>query len=54
MERAKTKEERKRASAEICARIIRVVKPYCQGIHLMPMGWEDLVPEILELAGITP
>ncbi len=54
MERAKTKEERKEVSAEICARIIRKVKPYCRGIHLMPMGWEDLVPNILELAGINP
>ncbi|HIQ00398.1 TPA: 5,10-methylenetetrahydrofolate reductase [Candidatus Bipolaricaulota bacterium] len=54
MERAKTKEDRRKRSVEICARIIREVKPYCQGIHLMPMGWEDLVPDILELAGITP
>jgi 5,10-methylenetetrahydrofolate reductase len=53
MERAKTKEERKKRSVEICARIIREVKPYCQGIHLMPMGWEGLVPEILELSGLT-
>ncbi|NOX45072.1 MAG: 5,10-methylenetetrahydrofolate reductase, partial [Caldiserica bacterium] len=50
---AKTPEERRKRGVEICARIIREVKPYCQGIHLMPMGWEDLVPEILELAGIT-
>jgi 5,10-methylenetetrahydrofolate reductase len=53
MERAKTKEERKNRTLEICARIIREVKPYCQGIHLMPMGWEGLVPEILELSGLT-
>lgn len=54
MERAKTKEDRRKVSVEICARIIRAVKPYCQGIHLMPMGWEALVPDILELAGIAP
>ncbi len=54
IERAKTKEERKEVSTEICARIIRAVKPYCHGIHLMPMGWEDVVPGILELAGINP
>lgn len=53
MERAKTKEEREEVSAEICARIIRQVRPYCQGIHLMPMGWEHLVPRILGLAGIS-
>ncbi len=52
LEAAKTKEEREKRSVEICARIIRAVKPYAQGIHLMPMGWEHVVPGILELAGI--
>ncbi len=52
MEGAKTPEERRKRSVEICARIIREVRPYCQGVHLMPMGWADCVPEILELAGI--
>ncbi|MGB9757677.1 MAG: methylenetetrahydrofolate reductase [Candidatus Bipolaricaulaceae bacterium] len=52
MEGAKTPEERRKRSAEICARIIRKVRPHCQGIHLMPMGWDDLVPEILGLAGL--
>jgi methylenetetrahydrofolate reductase (NADPH) len=53
MEGAKTAEDRKKRSVEICARIIRKVRPYCQGVHLMPMGWEELVPEILELAGLS-
>lgn len=52
LEAAKTKEEREKRSIEICARIIRAVRPYCQGIHLMPMGWEHHVPAILERAGI--
>ena len=52
MEKAKTPEERKARSVEICARIIKAVRPYCQGIHFMPMGWEDCVLDILELAGI--
>ena len=34
MERAKTKEERKEVSAEICARIIRAVEPYLSLIHI--------------------
>lgn len=53
MEGAKTAEDRRKRSAEICARIIRAVRPYCQGVHLMPMGWEDLVPEILGLSGLA-
>ena len=34
------------------ARIIRECKPYCQGVHIMALGWESKVPEILKLAGI--
>jgi len=52
MEQAKTKEERAKRSIEICARIIRKVRSLSQGIHLMPMGWERYVPDILDLAGI--
>ncbi len=37
---------------EISARIIRACKPYCQGVHIMAMGWESKVPAILEKAGI--
>ena len=37
---------------EIAARIIRACKPYCQGVHIMAMGWESKVPAILEQAGI--
>lgn len=46
------KEDRKKKSVEIAARIIRQVKPMCQGIHLMPLGWDDLVPQIIEEAGL--
>lgn len=37
---------------EIAARIIRECKPYCQGVHIMAMGWESKVPELLEQAGM--
>ena len=35
---------------EIAARIIKECKPYCQGVHIMAMGWESKVPELLKLA----
>ena len=38
---------------EISARIIRECRPYCQGVHIMAMGWESKVPDILKLAGIA-
>jgi 5,10-methylenetetrahydrofolate reductase len=28
------------------------VEPLCQGIHLMPLGWDKLVPQILASAGL--
>ena len=37
---------------EIAARIIKECRPYCQGVHIMALGWEAKVPEILKLAGL--
>ena len=37
---------------EIAAKIIKECRPYCQGVHIMALGWEAKVPQILELAGI--
>ena len=37
---------------EIAARIIRECKPYCQGVHIMSLGWESKIPSLLEQAGI--
>jgi methylenetetrahydrofolate reductase (NADPH) len=44
------KEERKNKAVEITSRIIRQIKPFCQGIHIMPLGWDELVPEIINEA----
>ena len=37
---------------EIAAQIIKECKPYCQGVHIMALGWEDKVPALLEMVGI--
>ena len=37
---------------EIAAKIIKECKPYCQGVHIMALGWEAKVPQLLEMAGI--
>ena len=37
---------------EIAAKIIRECRPYCQGVHIMALGWEAKVPELLKLAGV--
>ena len=37
---------------EIAAQIIKECKPYCQGLHIMALGWESKVPALLEQAGL--
>ena len=37
---------------EIAVKIIKECRPYCQGLHIMALGWEAKVPELLKLAGI--
>ena len=37
---------------EIAARIIKACKPYCQGVHIMALGWESKVPALLKQAGL--
>jgi methylenetetrahydrofolate reductase (NADPH) len=41
-----------RVSTDMIARVVRDVRPYCAGIHLMTMGWEQRIPEILAAAGV--
>ncbi len=53
-ELAKDKEKTKAGitGVEIAARIIKECRPYCQGVHIMALGWESKVPELLKQAGI--
>lgn len=39
-------------SIEIAARFIKDLKPICQGIHIMPIGWNKKVPMVLDAAGL--
>ena len=45
--------DRRRASVEIAGRIIREIRPMCQGVHIMSIGWESRIPEVLEAAGLS-
>ena len=45
--------DRRQKSAEIAARIIKDIRPMCQGIHIMAVGWESLIPTVLKGAGIV-
>ena len=37
---------------ELAAKVIKECRPYCQGLHIMALGWEAKVPELLKLAEI--
>ncbi|MCX5706898.1 MAG: methylenetetrahydrofolate reductase [Candidatus Omnitrophica bacterium] len=39
-------------SVEIAARLIKELRPICQGIHIMPIGWDKVVPKVLEVSGL--
>lgn len=43
-----------REGMEIAAQQVRLAKELCQGVHLMAVKREDLIPQILDLAGIPP
>jgi 5,10-methylenetetrahydrofolate reductase len=37
---------------EIAANIIKELKDICQGVHIMAIGWEKIVPKVLDAAGL--
>ncbi len=37
---------------ELAAKVVREMKGICQGVHIMAIGWEAEVPEILKTAGV--
>jgi len=39
-------------SVEIAARLIKELKPMCQGIHIMPIGWDRVVPKVIDASGL--
>ncbi|NOZ24052.1 MAG: 5,10-methylenetetrahydrofolate reductase [Planctomycetes bacterium] len=42
------KKDRKKVSIDISAELINAMKGMCQGAHIMPLGWDDTVPKIIE------
>lgn len=49
MESAKDKAA---ASIAMAGRLIRELKPLCRGVHIMPIGWDKKVPQVLDAAGL--
>lgn len=49
MEEAKDKAA---VSIEIAARLIKDLKPICNGVHIMPIGFDKIVPRVLDAASL--
>jgi 5,10-methylenetetrahydrofolate reductase len=39
-------------SVGIASRLIKELKPMCDGIHIMPIGWDKVVPKVLDASGL--
>lgn len=45
-------ENKEKEGITIAAELIKGLKDMCQGVHVMAIGWEKVVPEILEQSGL--
>ncbi|RJP29745.1 MAG: 5,10-methylenetetrahydrofolate reductase [Candidatus Omnitrophota bacterium] len=45
-------QDKVKASVKIAAGLIKELRPMCQGIHIMPIGWDKVVPMVLDEAGL--
>ena len=52
MQEIEAADDRRAAEVSISARTIKAVRDMCQGVHIMAIGWESSIPEIVEAAGI--
>ena len=53
IEEMQESKDKSATSVEIAARLIKKLKPICQGIHIMPIGWDKKVPLVLDAAGFN-
>jgi len=52
IEEMDTAENKRQQSVDIAARLINDMKDMCQGVHVMAIGWEKMVPAVLDAAGL--
>lgn len=52
IKRMQETKDKSATSVEIAAELIKELKPMCQGIHVMPIGWDKKVPLVLDAAGL--
>jgi 5,10-methylenetetrahydrofolate reductase len=44
--------DKQKESIEIAGDLIKALKPLCHGIQIVPIGWESLVPALLDRVGL--
>ena len=44
--------DKRQASVEIAGNLIKTLKPLCQGVQIIPIGWENLIPSVLDYVGL--
>ena len=54
IDRLEVADEPLREGMKIAAEQVQAARQLCQGVHMMAVRREDLIPEILEMAGVEP
>jgi 5,10-methylenetetrahydrofolate reductase len=44
--------DKQKASIEIAGSLIKALKPLCQGVQVIPIGWEKQIPALLDHVGL--
>jgi 5,10-methylenetetrahydrofolate reductase len=50
--RMEDSKDRVATSIEIAAELVKGMRELCQGVHIMALGWEKWVPDVLAQAGL--
>jgi len=52
IQKMSTAKDKTQTSLEITVGLIKELKDMCQGVHIMAMGWEKKIPQILDAVGL--
>ncbi len=52
IKKMETAENKAQTGIQIAADLIKQLKGVCQGVHIMAIGWEKKVPQIIDAAGL--
>jgi 5,10-methylenetetrahydrofolate reductase len=52
IDRISKAEDKAKTGVGMCGELIRSLRGLCQGVHIMAIGWEKKVPDILVAAGL--